>query len=285
MDARTPFQVEPLRASFGAIVTGLRLPTLSDADFAALYRVWLDYGLLIFPRQRLTRDEQVAFAERFGQLELRIVPISNLREDGSVRPPDSDWVQVLKGNMGWHADSTYRPVQAKGAVFTAQVVPAEGGETEWADMAAAYEALSDAMRARIADLSAFHSLKYSQARIGHDYRKGAEHGGYGAEDSPQLRPLVKVHPETGRTSLLIGRHAHAIPGLSEAGSERLLDELLEFACQPPRVWTHRWAPGDAVVWDNRRLLHRARPWDLAKPRVMHHSRIAGDRASELATTA
>lgn len=285
MDARTPFQVEPLPATFGAKVTGLRLARLSDADFAALYQTWLDYGLLIFPGQHLTRDEQVAFAQRFGELELPIVAISNVRNDGTVREPESGTVQVLKGNMGWHADSTYMPVQAKAAVFTAQLVPVEGGETEWADMAAAYEALSDEMRERIAPLSAFHSIRYSQAKIGYEYRKGEEHGGYGAEEAPPLRPLLKVHPETGRTSLLIGRHAYGIPGLSQSESETLLDGLLESACQAPRVWTHSWTPGDAVLWDNRRLLHRARPWDLNLPRVMHHSRVAGDRVSEFAAGA
>lgn len=285
MDARTPFQLEPLDASFGATVTGLRLPNLGAADFAALHQAWLDCGLLIFPGQHLTRDEQVAFAERFGPLELRLIPISNVRDDGTVRAPEDDWVKVLLGNQGWHCDSSYMPIQSRGAVFTAQLVPTEGGETEWADMAGAYDALSPQMRERIAPLSAYHSLKRSQARIGHDYRRGAEHGGYGADVDPPLRPLVKTHPETGRRSLLIGRHAYGIPGLSEAESEALLDELLDAACQAPRLWTHRWTPGDAVIWDNRRLLHRGHPWDLTKPRVMHHSRIAGDPETEFAASA
>jgi alpha-ketoglutarate-dependent taurine dioxygenase len=91
---------------------------------------------------------------------------------------------------------------------------------------------------------------------------------------------VKTHPETGRKSLAIGRHAHAIPGLTSEESEALLAELVDFACQPPRVATHAWTPGDAILWDNRRLLHRAMPWDMAEPRVMYHSRIAGDAATE-----
>src|SRR5262245_6012318 len=141
------FQVDPLPASFGAVVNGLALAGLPDNEFEALYRTWLTYGLLIFPGQHLSRDEQVAFARRFGALEIEITPISNLRADGSVRPEDGDdVVKVLKGNMGWHCDSTYMPVQAKGAVFTAHVVPGAGGETDWADMAAAYEALSPALR-------------------------------------------------------------------------------------------------------------------------------------------
>ena len=95
---------------------------------------------------------------------------------------------------------------------------------------------------------------------------------------------MKVHPETGRPALFIGRHAHAIPGLSEQDSATLLDELLTDACRPPRTYEHRWVPGDVVVWDNRCVLHRARPYDRAQQRTMHHTRVSGDPASELAPT-
>ena len=279
-----PFRTEPLSASFGATVTGLTISDLPDADFAALYRTWLTYGLLIFPGQCLSRDQQVAFARRFGALEIEITPISNLRADGSIRPEaGDDVVKVLKGNMGWHCDSTYMPVQAKGAVFTAHVVPDAGGETEWADMAAAHDALTPALRARVAGLSARHSLRYSQGKVGHAHQAGSAYSGYGMTvEDPPLRPLVKRHPETGRDCLMIGRHAFGIPGLPPAESDALLEELTSLACQPPRTWRHRWTPGDAVVWDNRRLMHRACPWDMTVPRVMYHSRIAGDPISEFA---
>jgi alpha-ketoglutarate-dependent taurine dioxygenase len=274
----SPFEIQPLDASFGATVTGLQLASLSDAEFAELYRTWLDHGLLIFPGQHLARDEQIAFARRFGTPEFEIAPISNVRPDGSVRPDDNadDVIKVLKGNMGWHCDSTYMPVQAKGAVFTCHVAPGEGGETGWADMRAAYDALDEATKVRIADLSAHHSLRYSQGKVGlGDYK------GYGMDqaDAP-LRPLVKVHPETGRKCLMVGRHAYGVPGLAPEESERLLQELAEFAVQPPRAYHHRWTAGDAVVWDNRALMHRACPWDMRQPRVMYHSRIAGDPVSE-----
>ncbi len=274
-------------------MTGLDLRELDAASFEELYTLWLDFALLIFPDQHLNNAEQVDFAGRFGDLEFDIAPLSNLRSDGRLRPEDGDddVVKVLKGNMEWHCDSTYIPIQAKGAVFTAHVVPPSGGETGWADMRAAYEALDDETRQRIQDLSAFHSLHYSQGKLGHapgeQRRSAAEdpeaYSGYGFHiQDPPLRPLVKVHPETGRPSLLIGRHAYGIPGLGEAESERLLADLVEFACQPPRTHYHRWAPGDAVIWDNRCLLHRATPWDMSEARVMYHSRIAGDRRSEFA---
>ncbi len=279
-----PFELEPLDATFGAVVTGVRLAEIDDAAFADLYRAWLDYALLIFPGQHLTNAEQVAFAHRFGPAEFDLAPISNVRADGSVRSDDADdAVKVLKGNMGWHCDSTYMPVQAKGAVFTAHVVPDEGGETGWADMRAAYDALDPAMKERIAPLKARHSLRYSQGKLGHVQKQGSSYSGYGMDVAePPLRPLVKTHPETGRKCLMVGRHAFGVTGLGEPESERLLEELTAFACQPPRVHHHAWTPGDAVVWDNRALMHRACPWDMTKPRVMYHSRLAGDPVSEFA---
>ena len=286
--ASTEFDVEPLDASFGAVVTGLELARLDDATFARLYDVWLEYALLVFPGQHLSNDEQIVFAQRFGELEFDLAPISNVRADGSVRAEDSadDVVNILKGNMGWHCDSTYMPVQAKGAVFTAHVVPPAGGETGWADLRAGYDALDDFTKERIADLSAYHSLYYSQAKMGHKPKEGSDYSGYGFHgQDPPLRPLVKVHPETGRQSLLIGRHAYGIPGLAEDESTQLLTELVEFTCQAPRVYHHAWSPGDAVVWDNRCLLHQACPWDMSQPRIMYHARIAGDHATEFAAPA
>ena len=286
--ADTAFAVEPLDATFGAVVTGLKLAEIDAASFDALYDAWLEYALLIFPGQHLDRDQQIAFAKRFGPLEFDWAPLSNVKADGTLRLDDGadDVVKVLKGNMGWHADSTYMPVQAKGAVFSAQIVPQAGGETGWADMRAAYDALDAATQARIAGLSAYHSLHYSQAKEGHTHKADSQYSGYGFQvKDPPLRPLVKTHPETGRKTLAVGRHAYGIPGLDPDESERLLDDLVAFACQPPRIHHHTWSAGDVVVWDNRCLMHRARPWDMREPRVMHHSRIAGDPVSEFAAHA
>ncbi len=280
------FDIKPLNATFGAVATGLKLAALDDTTLRDLYAAWLQYALLIFPGQHLSREEQIAFARRFGPLEFELAPISNVRSDGTlILDPENDILKVLKGNMGWHCDSTYMPVQAKGAVFSARVTPRSGGATGWADMRAAYDALPDDLRAKVEKLSAYHSLYYSQAKLGHFPRPGSAYSGYGFHDGPvPLRPLVKIHPETGRKSLLIGRHAHNIPGMDEVESERFLQELVDFSCRPPRVYYHDWSPGDVVVWDNRCLLHRASPWDMNEPRVMWHSRIAGDPASESALT-
>jgi alpha-ketoglutarate-dependent taurine dioxygenase len=283
-------RIEPVDASFGAVVTGFRIAELDEAVWRELYAAWLEHALLIFPGQFPKREEQIAFARRFGPLEFEMAAISNVKEDGTLRleKDNDDRLKILKGNMGWHADSTYMPVQAKGAVFSAEEVPTIGGHTGWADMRAAYEDLDAATREQVENLSAYHSLHYSQSKIGHDTRAKAdgEYSGYGFHDGPvPLRPLVKTHPETGRKSLAIGRHAHNIPGMDPARSERFLAGLVDFACQRPRTWHHDWAPGDVVVWDNRCLLHQATPWDMTQRRIMWHSRIAGDPASESALAA
>ena len=282
--------IQPLEAStFGAIVTGFRIAELDEPTWQKLHAAWLDHALLIFPGQFLKRGEQITFAKRFGPLEFEMAAISNVKSDGSLRleQDNDDMMKILKGNMGWHADSTYMPVQAKGAVFSAEVVPTIGGRTGWADMRAAYDALDAGTRAKVEGLSAYHSLHYSQSKLGHQTKKSdGEYGGYGLHDGPvPRRPLVKVHPETGRKSLLIGRHAHNVPGMDEAQSARFLEGLIEFACQPPRTYHHDWRAGDVVVWDNRCLLHQATPWDMTQPRVMWHSRIAGDPVSEAALAA
>lgn len=283
----TTFSIQPVDATFGAVIEGVDLRALDDATWRALYETWLEHALLIFPGQFLPREDQDAFARRFGELEFRTSPISNIDRDGAVHSdPDDDIVKSLRGNEGWHHDSTYMPVQAKGAVFSAEIVPAEGGATGWADMRAAYEALDDETRALVGRLSAYHSLYYSMDRVGLLPTARTDTGGYAGygyhDGEPSLRPLVKVHPETGRPNLVIGRHAYGIVGMDPEESVRLLDRLADEACRPPRVYFHRWQPGEVVVWDNRRLMHRAMPYDMTQGRRMWHTRIAGERETELA---
>ena len=275
-------QVAAVDATLGAVVTGVRLAQLTDAEWAEIERAFHEHAVLVFPDQHLRAAEQVGFARRFGSIEVLVdgydaVPISTVDQAGAVMDPDHPVMQVVRGNQGWHTDSSYMPVSAKASVLAAKVVPDRGGETEWADMRAAYDALDDATRSWISDLCAYHSIVHSQAKAGFESTTG-----YGMDQPAQLRPLVKVHPTTGRAALYIGRHAHAIPGLSPDESDALLADLLEHACQPPRVHRHRWAAGDVVVWDNRRVLHRACEWNLAEPRVMRHTRVAGDPRTESA---
>jgi alpha-ketoglutarate-dependent taurine dioxygenase len=283
----TTLDIEPLDATFGATIRGVELRALDEPTWQAVYEAWLEYSLLIFPGQFLTRVEQDVFALRFGGLEFPATAISNMDKSGAAHhDPGEDLVKSLRGNEGWHHDSTYMPTQAKGAVFTAEIVPTSGAATGFADMRAAYEALDEATRNQIQDLSAYHSLYYSQGRAGYLPKKkdDGNYGMYGYHDhEPSLRPLVKIHPDTGRPNLLIGRHAYGIVGMDTDESEALLDRLAEDACQAPRVYHHEWTVGDAIVWDNRRLLHQGTPFDMTQPRRMWHTRIAGEPESELAT--
>jgi alpha-ketoglutarate-dependent taurine dioxygenase len=276
--------VEPLDATFGAVVRDVFLAGASDATIAELTELWLEYALLVFPGQHMTRHEQDEFAGRFGDLEFTATPLTNIQRDGTLRSIEHDLNKSLRGNERWHHDSTYMPVQAKGAVFTAEIVPDEGGETGFADMRAAYNALDGATRVQIDGLAAYHSRRYSMDRADlHVSEENADRYGlygYGIDIEPPLRPLVKVHPTTGRPNLLIGQHAHAIPGLTDDESETLLDRLNDEACVAPRTYYHTWTEGDAVLWDNRRLMHRATPHDPGRARRMWHTRIAGDPATE-----
>ncbi len=283
-----PLAIEPTGATLGAIVRDVDLSALDASIWNDIERAFHEFAVLIFPNQHLSAQEQAAFGARFGEIEhlfgdKDVVPISNKLPDGTLAKDDSQQMQILTGNEGWHTDSSYMPLAAKASVLSARVVPSAGGQTEWADARAAYDELDDATKTRIADLAAYHSLFHSQAKIGHQAAVGSSYGFY--EGEPPLRPLVKVHPVTGRKALYIGRHAYGIPGLDPDDSESLLDELMTFACQPPRTYLHNWQPGDIVVWDNRCVLHRARPYDHSQARVMMHTRIKGDPATESALSA
>ena len=280
--------ITPLDASFGARVTDIALGKMDDAEWAAIEAAFNEYGALVFPAQHLSDEDHIAFAERFGAIELlrggdqKAVRISNKRAGGGVLSAEEKAFRTLKGNEGWHTDSSYMPLAAKASALAAEVTPSAGGETALADMRSGYDALNDEMKERIEGLAAFHSLYASQAKAGFTFKTGDGYG-YHADGAP-LRPLVKVHPATGRKSLFVGRHAYRIPGMDDEAAQALLDELLEHVCQAPRTYAHPWQPGDLMIWDNRRVLHRACPYDYNEPRVMRHVRVSGDPATELAPT-
>ena len=276
-------------ATLGAIVTDIDLANLTEPQWNIIEDSFHEYVALVFPNQNLTEEEQISFAKRFGDIELlrpnqsiEAVKISNQNDDGTFSDSEDIGYKNQRGNETWHTDSSYMPIAAKASILSAQVIPAEGGETELADMSAAYEELNKAMRDQISDLRAYHSLYQSQAKAGYTIKTGA-HYGYHNMGAP-LRPLIKIHPVTGRKSLFIGRHAYQIAGMECEKSQKLLDELLCFACQPPRIYTHKWHPGDVIMWDNRCVLHRARPYQHKEVRTLRHTRVAGDPKTELAKT-
>lgn len=281
--------VSPTNATLGAVVTDIDLETLGDRDWSEIYKAFLEYGLLIFPNQNLSEKGQGNFALRFGDTEklypaqkLPTLQFSNKKADGELTKPGEPQYHLAKGNEGWHTDSTYMPLASKAAMLCALVVPPEGGETEFADMRAAYDVLSAEMKTKLSQLSAYHSLYYSQSKAGFTHTTDNLYGFH--DKGAPLRAVVKTHPETGRKSIYTGRHAYGIVGMTDEASEAFLTQLLDDACQAPRVYTHSWNVGDIVVWDNRCLMHRARPFDPKYQRTLRASRISGEPDTELAST-
>ena len=286
-------RIEQVTSSFVAEVHDVNLTHLDDHSWSGIEAAFHQHGVLIFHDQHLSRDQQAAFARRFGELEMTddqgyqvirkagvgkpmIVEISNVDENGQhITDPSHPQIRSMGGNEGWHSDSSYKPVAAKASVLAALEVPATGGATGFADMRAAYDNLSDEEKDQFATLTVWHSLEYSQARNATGERphadpltmRGANH------------PLINHHPATGRRSLFVGRHASRVREMELADGQELLDRLLVAACQSPRLYMHSWTPGDVLVWDNRCVLHRASEWDISERRVLRHVRVGGDPAN------
>lgn len=286
---KSTLRVRPHIGACGATVTGARLDSaLAADDCAAIVDAWHRYGVVAFPGQHLSDDEHAAFSRRLGLLEQadirkfddqrpakRFIQLANVGRDGeTVTDPDAKLNRFLQGNQYWHSDSSFKRVSAKASLLAAHEVPTSGGETEFADMRDAYDALDPALQQRIEGMIVVHSANYSQRQaLGDDRPLSARE----QEALPPARhPLVRTHEPTGRRSLFIGRHAWYLEGLDQQKSRDLLDQLLERACQPPRTYVHRWAVGDLVLWDNRCMLHRGRTWDFSERRVMRRTTVAGD---------
>ena len=271
-------RIRPTDATLGAVVDSVDLRALDRSTWPVLEQAFHDHAVLVFPGQHLDDEAHLEFSRWFGPLErATAVPrpgqradftrLANTDGDGAVvDDPTSRVVQSLVGNQEWHSDSSFKRVAAKASILAAVVVPNEGGETQFADMRAGYEALPDDEKARLAGLVAQHSF------AGDAYLTDAERQIL----APVTHPIVQRHPATGRSALFVGRHARSIVGIDADEGRHLIDALREQACRPPRVFTHRWSAGDVVVWDNRCVLHRGRPWDMAQPRVMRRLTIAGD---------
>jgi alpha-ketoglutarate-dependent taurine dioxygenase len=255
-------RVEPLDATFGAVVRDVVLAQASDATIAELTELWLEYALLVFPGQHMTPHEQDEFARRFGDLEFAATPLTNIQRDGTLRSTEHDLSKSLRGNERWHHDSTYMPVQAKAAVFTAEIVPGHGGDTGFADMRAAYDALPGEMKAMIEGLTVEHSIWHSRKLAGFPEPTQEE------LDSrpPAYHKLVHVHPSSGRKALYLAAHASHIVGWPIDLGRGLIKNLMHHATQPQFVYRHTWKLGDLLMWDNLATMHRATEFEDTKYR-------------------
>jgi alpha-ketoglutarate-dependent 2,4-dichlorophenoxyacetate dioxygenase len=276
--------ITPCAATLGATITGMDLAAdMDQATFGAIEAAWYEYGVLIFPGQSLSNEAHIAFSRRFGELERsitgdtsgnpEIIMLSNVKRDGSLWPHESEHGLFLKGNTGWHTDSSFKRVPSMASLLSAHRVPESGGGTEFADMRAAYDALEPDMQAHLEGKVAVHSYMYSQGLVGGlSVLNEAEQ----AALPPVEHPIIRRHPKTGRKSLYIGRHASHILGEDEGESRALLQNLCDDACQSPRTITHFWNAGDIVIWDNRCILHRGQTWPGEQARVMARTTIAGE---------
>ncbi|MBI1737557.1 MAG: TauD/TfdA family dioxygenase [Candidatus Rokubacteria bacterium] len=278
--------VQERQRGFVATVSNVDLSRPLDAPaFAEVRDAFHRYAVLVFPEQAIDDERQIAFSVRFGPLETsirkdrkravdrpEISDISNIDERHRLLDPDDERAIYNAGNRLWHSDSSFKRVPAMASLLHAREVPPEGGETEYADLRAAWDALPAWRREGLEALVAVHDFAYSRGTTGYADFTEAER----AAVPPVPQALVRVHPATGRKALYLGSHASHIVGWPLAKGRILLLDLLAHATQPEFVYRHTWRVGDLVMWDNRCVLHRGRPWDEARHRrVMHRTTVAG----------
>lgn len=276
-------QFRPLHPAFAAEVTGIDLrqpPT--PVDVAAINRGMDQYAVLVIRNQPITQDQQMTFTKAFGPLDLgfkkvsnvhgrlqhrELADISNLAEDGQVASRDHYRIVNNMANQLWHSDSSFQNPSARYSMLHCVVTPSKGGQTEFADLRAAYDGLPEDLKAEIEHLKAEHFVFHSRFMLGDtNYRQDV------LDAMPPVEwPLVRTHPGSGRRLLFVGAHARQIVGLTVPEGRMLLSDLLEHATQPAYVYRHEWQPGDLVIWDNRSTLHRGRRYNLDEKRELRRS--------------
>jgi alpha-ketoglutarate-dependent 2,4-dichlorophenoxyacetate dioxygenase len=278
----------PLHPLFVGEVVGVdTTQELSADDVRAIQATADRYAVLVFRDQRLTDAQQLTFSRRFGALEetrgtgiskpgeQRLHPafadVSNLDKDNRLLARDNRRRLYSLGNLLWHSDSSFKPVPAKYSILSGRVVATRGGDTEFADMRSAYDALDEATKAECEGLICEHSLIYSRETLGF--------GDLTEDERATMRPvrqsLVRTHPGSGRKSLYLASHIGTIIGWPVPEARALIRDLTEHATQPRFVYAHKWRPFDLLMWDNRCTMHRVRRYDNSQPRDMRRTTVAG----------
>jgi alpha-ketoglutarate-dependent 2,4-dichlorophenoxyacetate dioxygenase len=282
-------KITPIHPILGARVEGVALADpLDEAAFRQIHDAFQEYSVLVFHDQRLTDEQQMAFTERFGPLELtlkatgkedrlhpQLVDLSNVDPDHDDRLIGWDDRRMVyqSGNQLWHTDSSFKPVPAKASALSGREVPPAGGETEFVSMRHTWATLPEELRARLEGRVVVHSILYSRSTIAPGLFDPEHERGL----PPVRQALVRANPVNGRKGIYIGSHAWYVEGMDYAESRRLLDDLLTRTTRPECVYQHRWRQWDLVMWDNRCVLHRGRPWDAARHRrVMRRTTVAGE---------
>jgi alpha-ketoglutarate-dependent 2,4-dichlorophenoxyacetate dioxygenase len=284
--------IDPVaRAFFAGDVSGVDTSqALSREDVAAISAGMDQYGVLVFHDQHVDDARQLAFSRNFGALEqatgdiaqgaerrlsMEVNDISNLDKDNNVLARDDRRRLFGLGNRLWHSDSSFKAVPAKYSLLSARVIPGAGGNTEFADMRAAYDTLDDETRAMCDGLVCEHSQLFSRATLGFSDFTDDERRRF----APVLQRLVRLHPATGRKSLFLASHAGAVVGWPVPEARAFLRELTEHATQRRFVYAHAWRQWDLVMWDNRVTMHRARPYDHTQVRDMHRTTVACEQST------
>ena len=281
--------IEPISPAFAARVTGVDLTgPLGAADVAAIERGMDRYAVLVFPAQPVADEQQLAFSKLFGKLEetaggnvsskgqarlgAGMADVSNLDQHGNPLARDDRRRMFNLGNQLWHSDSSFRAIPAKYSILSGRVVQTGSGNTEFADMRAAYDALDAQAKAEVEDLVCEHSLIHSRGALGFDDLSPEERAMF----KPVRQRLVRTHPVTGRRSLYLSSHAGAIDGWRVPEARAFLRDLNEHATQKRFTYVHRWEPFDLMMWDNRQTMHRVRRFDANQVRDMRRTTVAGD---------
>jgi alpha-ketoglutarate-dependent 2,4-dichlorophenoxyacetate dioxygenase len=265
----------------------LRRPLAPD-EMAAIEEGMDRYAVLVFHDQNITDEQQIAFSRNFGEIEnsaggtvtkapdKRLNPlmndVSNLGKDHEPLARDDRTRLFNLGNQLWHSDSSFRAVPAKYSILSGRIVVDKGGNTEFADMRAAYDALDDATKALCGELVCEHSLMYSRGSMGFPPFTEEEQAMF----HPVRQALVRTHPKSGRKSLYLASHAGTIIGWPVPEARAFLRDLNEEATRPENVYVHKWRQFDLVMWDNRQTMHRVRRFDETKVRDMRRTTVAGD---------
>jgi|SRR5450830_127456 len=284
-DVQVPLAIRAFDGPLGAEVVGLDLGAgpLDDATFARIHAAHLAHHVLVFRDQRITPAQQVAFSRRFGPLQIHVLRnfqlagtpevlvVSNIVEDGKP---------IGLGDAGhfWHSDLSYKETPSLGSMLHAQELPAEGGDTLFANMHLAYDTLPQALRNAVQGLRAEHSYlkQYAELQKRSPWRPNLTQAQVD-EVKAVVHPVVRVHPETGRRALFVSEHfTTRIVGLPEDESAALLAELFAHSVRPEHIYRHRWQPHDMVFWDNRSLMHLAAGCPADQRRKLYRTTIEGD---------
>ena len=266
--------VRPLSHALGAEIQGVDLSqTLSNSEFDQIHRTFLEKGILLFRKQKITREQHIAFSRRFGELDRHdslprdrhpdypeLLLVTNIPEkDGS--PSASKYTGQL-----WHSDLSFTLEPSMGSLLRGITIPPVGGDTMFTNMYMAYDALSEGMKKMIAPLHGIHTGKRKLLDIHADHEREQL-----KLNPPIAQPLVRVHPETGRKALYIGEKVSCLAGMTEEESKPIIDYLVRHATRPQFVYRHQWQQDDIILWDNRCTMHVALG-DYAAGEIRHLER-------------